>query len=653
MDVETKLDNVAITDDEIITQVAEEYKNAIEFRKARIAEWHANEDMLYGKKPPTLSKRSNIDLRLMAGFNDTLLSKINKPPTVKYGHTEEADLFKARKVTALWELESSPTRQNWKFKDLLSKKLALVPGRAIDKIFTISPYKHYREIVDHYDFLIDPLTGGLDIENARYLGQDNIFKSKYDLSNNKSYNKDKVQELINSYSEKTTAEVDNEYKEKANRFGILGLNSSLYNAQKDGLFKLLEWYTTINGQRWYVLCDLSKKIIVKRKPLEEIFGIYEEGGKPLWPFSSWAYFPDAFNFWSISPMDLVRDNFQTRNVTICQAVDNNEAKNKPMKSYDPSVYKYPEKLKYTPDGLVPVAKGKNPANGLYVHQTPNIIDPKILNEILEDVAAKVTGVTPAGQGVAQGDQKVGIYYGNQSEVAERMVLFDESYTNAQSRMALLYLNGLKDHLDEEKAVKMIGEQGVTWDKLKKEDLGEFDITITGGSIQANLDAMKAKQKADFITRNAKNTVFNQKALAEQDALNSGFTPQEVKKLLDTQDGSEEMLAMASEDIQKLLKGDIRPNQKADTTYARHILEFYGENELTPEQDKRFQTYLDAIQDIVIQNMVNKANSEVALKGALPTPDMGLPADAPQPNTPGATISMASQVPNSISQPNVQ
>jgi len=654
--VDQKLDAIKISDDDLIEQIQREYNNALDFRKPRINDWHANEDMLYGRKPKTLSKRSNIDLRLMKGFEDTLLSKIKNPPVVKYQPTEEADKTKAKKVTALWELESSPSQQNWKFKDKLSKKLSLPSGRVITKIYaTAKPYKHHREEIDHYDFLIDPLAGGYDIENARYLGQDNIFKSKFQLENNPKYDQEKVKELVGDDTERTsTAEADNQYKEKANRFAVLGLNTDEYNWQKDGLYKLLEWYTTINGDRWYIVCNLEKKVILKKCLLREIIGIHEENGISLYPFASWAYYPDLFNFWSQSPMDVVRENFQTRNIVINQAIDNNEAKNRPNRSYDPHIYKDRTKLKEYRDALIPVAKGTDPSKGIYIHPVNSIYDPKALNDMLREIAAQVTGVTPGGEGTEEGDQKVGIYYGNMQEVANRMSGFEDSYSNALNKMALLYLNGLKDHLDEEKAIKMIGEKGVEWEKLVKDDLGEFDIIVTGGLTEAQNDAIKAKAKADFIARHAASPVINPKAVVEMDALNAGFEPEEVKRLLEPNDASEEMTVRAAEDIQKLLLGeDFLPFRKADTAYMENILEFYEKTEMKPEQEKRFQGYIDAIQDIVIKNTVLKAQRALAQQGLLPTPNApGMPPGEPggpelQPQTKGATIDRASQITNNL------
>lgn len=663
MTAEEKLDSIKMTDDELIVQIQREYDNALSYRRPRIKDWHANEDMIYGKKPVTLSKRSNIDLRLAVGFSNALLSKIKGMFTIKFGPTEEADIRKARKITALFELETSPTRENWKYKDLMGKKLALPSGRSISKIYsTAAPYKHHRDQVDHYDFLIDPLAGGLDIEKARYLGQDNIFKSKYDLQNNKTYNQEQVKKLVEESNDGETDVTDNEYKEKQNRLAILGLNGNDYNAQKDGLFRLLEWYTTINGKRWYFLCSLDKKIIIKKKPWEEMTKIDENSGLPLWPFSSWAYYPDPFNFWSQSPLDVVREIFQTRNIVINQAIDNNEAKNKPMKSVDPKIYPNLALLEYEPDRAIPTTPGADPKAGLYIHPASDIYDPKNLNSMLEDIAAKITGVTPATQGLAEGDQKVGIYYGDQQETANIMSLFEESYFMADLHSAYLYLNGL-DKLDEPQAVKMIGTNGVEWDKISKEDLGQYDIMITGGSSQEKLDAIKMKQKADFVIRHAKDPSINPKYLAELDADISGFDNDQKKRLLSKDTEDDEMAGVASEDIQKLLLGeDLRPNRKANVAYAQKILDFYYDNELTLEQDKTFQIYLQAIEDIVIQNTMRKAQAELAMKGQLPTPNMpGMPQDPNQtlPGTPGGTIARASEqtnqlTPNYVNQkPNIQ
>ncbi len=664
--LDEKLKTVDITDEELIKQIENEYENAINYRKPRIEAWHANEDILYGKKPATLSGRSNVDLRLAHGFVTTFLSKIKNTPKIIFKAKKPSGIKKAKKVTAAWELESSPTREDWAYKDLLDKKLAMPYGRSINIIYATSePYKHHREQVDPYDFLIDPLAGGYEPQKkARYWGRDNIFRSKYDLENNPKYNKEAVRELIASYSENQAVALDNEYREKQNRLAVIGLDVNNFTPQKDGIFKLLEWFTTINGLRYNIVCSLDKKQILYKGLYKKMVGVHDKEEQPEWLFTSWAYYPDAFNFWSEAPLDIVRENFQSRYMVINGALDNNEAKNRPMKSYDPKTYKNPALLKYQPDRLIPTADGKDPKAGLFIHPVNDIYDPVELDDKLESIGAKVSGVTPSSQGQADQDQKVGIYYGDMQEVADRMSLFEMSYSRDNILKAQLYLNGLRDRLDEPMAIEMIGEDGAEWDELKKDDLEDedFGILIEGGTASSQLDAIKQKQKAEFIARNINNTNFNQKALAEQDALISGFTELEVKRLTQPDNITDDMLTRASADIERLMKGEkVNPYLKADTAYLQKILDFYSDNNLEQSQNNALQEYMTALEPIVIKNMAFKAQKEAALKGALPIPEMpGAPEVAggePLPGTPGGTVDRASEVTNNlksnyVSQPNI-
>ena len=670
-------DPITLTDEELLTRIQTEYKTALDFRRPRVAEWHLNEQILYGKKPITLSKRSNIMINFAAGFQDALLAKIKNPPFLDFEPTEEGDTLSARKVTALWKKDSGVTNADWEYKDLMGKKLAIPTGRCINKIHSRpKPYKHFKDLVDTYDFLIDPLAGGLDIERGRYMGQDNILKTPAEMKENESYNQTAVQELIaNGGDNETKANIDNIYKEKQNRMAAVGMAPETYNIQMDGIFKLLEWYTTIDGVRYYALVSLDFNKVLKRCPLSDIFSPEEKGEQPLWPFRSWAYYPDAFNFWSPAPMDLVREIFMTRNVTINQIIDNNEAKNKPMKSYDPGVYLRPEKLEYRPDGLVPVAKGSNPKEGLFIHETPSLYDPKLLNEILEDLVGKITGITAAVQGGEDNKQRVGIYYGNMQEIAGRMGLFDLSYTRCYIQEGQLYLRCLRDHMGRERAIRVLGANGAEWDTVTKEDLTSFDISFSGGVGQAQNDAMKAKQKADFVNNllispnPAIQAKLNIKFAVEQGATAAGFTEKEADRLMDKEEEEEYSHVRAEQDIEKLLLGEIaRPWLKADPAYLQHIFDFRYENDLEPEVDRRFGDYIERMKGIVMQNLMIKAKGmQIAATmgmgapapaapgmGGDPTAQGGAPVPAnaagatplpvnPDPGTPGATSQQAGEM----------
>ena len=611
---------LGLTDDEILERIDTEYSNSYDFRKPVIKEWHMNEALLYGKKPETLSKRSNIMIQLMAGFEDTLLSKIKQPISLVFTPTEGADTIKARKTTRAWELESSVTKEDWEYKDLLVKKLAMVSGRGILKIMSADPYAHRLDPIDHYDFLVDPLTNGMSLESARYLGQDNIILSKHTLEKG-DYIKERVEELIASYAEDNSEIPDNEDDQKANRFVVAGLDYDDYFQAGDASYKLLEWYTTINGVRAVILLDREKRIIIRKEKLSEITGELVDGEQPFWPFESWAYYPDLFNFWSPSPMSRVREIYILRNVSLNQMFDNNEAKNRPMRAFDTLTYKNPSMLKYEPDKNIPVAAGRDPSKGLHTFVTPDIIEPKQFNDILENLAGKISGVTASGAGDSQ-EKKVGIYYGDQQEIEKRMTLFEISYNRAHLRLGQKYLRYISDRLDKDTSIRILGEDGVEFEDLKKDDLAKFDLVLTGGLTQAANDAIEKKTKNDYLSGQKDNQLFNQKFLIELGMAMNGFNKDDIKRALDPVDKNEKQVIRASQDIQDILLGkEVKKFMKADTSYLSHIFDYVAEKELSPKDEDALVAHLERMRQIVTKNMVSKARSESAQRGLLEKPDI--------------------------------
>ena len=161
----------------------------------------------------------------------------------------------------------------------------------------------------------------------------------------------------------------------------------------------------------------------------------------------------------------------------------------------------------------------------------------------------------------------------------------------------------------EMAVEMIGLDGVEYKKVTKDDIvayGNFDISIsTAGSEQAMQDSDK-RTKIAFITANKMNPELNQKVLLETEAQIAGFSPDEIKALLDKDTyGESELMAECARDIQDILKGKkVKPNTEANTAYTAKIVDFLRDNEgdITEKQARRLFAYLDSLDEIVTRNM---------------------------------------------------
>jgi len=233
--------------DKLAKQVQQEKEFARQWKDGLITNWHKNEDMYYGRKGRSDQARSNVQLAKMQGFIHTALSKIDTPLDFKYTKATEADLKKAKIANAIKEQDGAPHNGNWGMKDLVGKKQALIYGRAIYCYYASSPkgeYESHLENVDVYDYLIDPSAGGIDIEDAYYMGRYGVVKSRQELKEGVKkglYLRNEVSQLLNGSA--NNEEMTEEEVDKENRYMNLVDRSDkeLFNNDK---FKFWEWWTT-------------------------------------------------------------------------------------------------------------------------------------------------------------------------------------------------------------------------------------------------------------------------------------------------------------------------------------------------------------------------------------------------------------------------
>nr|MDD5110722.1 hypothetical protein [Patescibacteria group bacterium] len=540
----------------LAVQAQLEHAAALKFRQPRIADWRANEELYYNKKVPSLKGRHNVNLPIMVGFVDALLSRIDTPPSLQFKHTEEADLMLAQKVTACWALDSSPNHGNWGWKDLLAKKLAIFTGRGIFKYYADSSdgqYRSHLDICDTYDFLIDPNAGGESEEHARYLGLDNIFLDKAQL-NSPYYLQTAVAEIIKNTDERQSAAGDTQ-REKEGRLALLGLSLDEYR-RRSGVFQFTEWFTTYEGKRWYLVMDMDGGQVIRAVPLTVQFEkINPETKDAYWPFASFAPKPDKFVYWNPAPADDVREINISLNITINQALDNRQKVNFNQRAYDARVFRSPQLLKWMPDGLVPaVSDNGNIQTAIYEFKTNEFTGTFNLLEFFENFIGRMTGVTPGVQGQGQED-KVGIYLGNLDASAERFGLVNKSYSNMYVKLGQLYLNGLYDHLTEERAVRRIGEKGIEWeDKISKAELAdkEFDIIISGSRTEQQEQELKKTRQSEWLARNANNPRLNPRFLDKLGMQAADFSDDQIAEATTLDGGNNaEILAEAAGENQKL------------------------------------------------------------------------------------------------------
>lgn len=601
----------------IAAQALEEIAFARNAKKDKISKWWKNEDLYYSNKKAGEAGHANVNLNEAQGFVNSFLAKIHKPYNFKYAKGEEADLKAASVANALKEKDAKLGR--WSFKAMLARVQLIIYGRYIFEYHAESNggYKSHLTPVDVYQFLIDPSCGGLDIEDAFYLGRGGIVKSKKDIEAGVKagkYLRTESRELLAGAGNVSTE--TQEDKDASNRWVALVSRQKVMD--RSDQWKFWEWYTTYEGERYYVLVteDGGKAIRV-----EKLTDIFKSG---LYPFFTAAAYPDLTEFWSPSPLDGVREVLMAKSVSVNQMIDNGEAINRPMKAFDVDAIKDPQLLKYRKDGLIPVKSGIDIDKAVKMFPTVSIETAAQLYDKLSQIIDINSGVTAGVKGQAT-EKQVGIYEGNQANTTDRFSLVGDSEADAQARFAKLYLAGLDEHLTNKVAIEMVGLEGVEFKTVGRKDIKrnrDFDIiVVTAGQEESQQTTQKRNKLTFLASKSADQTgTYNKKVLAEMEATIAGFNTDEIKYMLDPKnDGDAVLMAECADDMQRMLKGEvIEVNDMANTAYMQKVKDFMRDQKeymmSKPEIYNIFIDYMDRLQPVVIANMNAKLNKQLAAEG---------------------------------------
>ncbi len=613
------------TRQEIIAQALNEIRFARDFKQGKIKNWQVNENLYYGRKPKSIDSRANVDLGQMSSFVHTLLSKIDNPLTFKILKRKESQAKRVAQLNRLRAIDAD--KDNWDIKDIAGKKQALIYGRAIYSYYADSydGYCPHLENVDVYDFLIDPSAGGIDIEKAMYMGRYGVVKEKWELEKgikDKMYLRTETTNLIEGNGNAT--ESNQEQTNKQNRT----YDQKVWNSQKEienpNKYIFWQWYTTYKGTRYYLLLNEKGGTAIRVEPLKDVFT------SNLFPFWTWAAFPDLTEFWTPSYCDYVREIFMAQAVSVNQMLDNAEQINKPMKVVNVGAIENLAELKYRREGHIKV-KGDFDANkAVQVLQTPSINTPIQVFQMLEGIQEKSSGVTAGAKGVSDED-KVGIYEGNQANAADRFGFLNKSYSFGTKAFAKLWLEGVKEHLIKKVAIDILGPDGLEIQEISRRDLfrknDDYGVMVEASNADTAMSEVSKRTKLQFLQLQQANPVQNNQKAYELQAQIAGFEEETIRELMDKSEfGDAGLMGEADRDIESILDGKNTPvNQAATTAYKQRFVDFMTDNQenITAEQFARLVSYVEQLQPVIQRNMIRHANDmlmkqqlEMAMQGGM-------------------------------------
>lgn len=591
--------------DKIVAQALHEIDFSRRHKEGKVSNWHLNENMYFGKKEKTEDSRANVDLGRMQEHVHTLLSKIDSPLTFKFVKKKDAQMKRVQRLNSLKDYDAD--RDNWDIKDIVAKKQCIIYGRTIFSYFASSDggYMPHLENVDVYDFLVDPAAGGIDLEQARYMGRWGVVKDRYDIKGNKLYIKDEVDKLLrgDGNSDERTPEETN----KDNRTYALDYDQTNKENGSEDKFKFWEWFTTFEGKRYYLLMTPSGCAI----RCEELSELFES---ELWPFWSYAAFPDLTEFWTPSYADYVREIFMAQAKSINQMLDNAEQINKPQKIVDINAVQNLAQLKYRRGGNYIEANG-DAGKAVKFVETPSINTPINVFEQLEKIQQKMSGVTDAAAGVADTDGRATIYEGNAANTADRFGLLNKSYSFGYKRFAKLWEHGVREHLSKKIAIDILGPDGIDIEMVGKGDLfrgkEDYAVMVESSNAELQLSEQKKRTLTAFLSALINNPVIpNQKKLIEVLGQVAGADNEQLRQILDESEfGNAVVMSEAERDIEIILDGAMpKPNRLANTAYQQRFIDYMNDHQedLDEETFRRMVQYFQSLDEVVISNTRRQA-----------------------------------------------
>ncbi|MAG73701.1 hypothetical protein CL620_05255 [archaeon] len=536
----------------LMAKLIKEKKISREFQERRHKEWNVNYELYRNKvKTNRLTQRQAVNIPLMKETVKTLLSKIDDPPSVDWkelGGNQDKEII----LQEIWNDDFE--RLNFEGVDIQDKKTVMLCGRAFKKLNIDA--KGFLDVrpLDIFDVVVDPMVDPLDIETARFIIHQNIFRSLREVLADERYSKD-AKSKLRIWASGTDAIVQSnrnkqEWEKKVERLKSMGVENDQFAqfAGGDVILNLSEHYTLMWNTKKQ---DFEKRVIVYADDEHELLNETLEDllGVDFWPFVTWGEDIETMDFWSDGPADLVRTPNQILNVWFSQMVENRTLKNFQMHWYDATVQGYKPQTYEPGAGRMLPAPG-NPKETIMPVDISGLDDTFTAIDFLIRVIERGTAATAIEKGVSEKKQitlgEVEMLVG---KALERTLSMAKMYRRSWFDLALKWERILDANSGENRTLHKTARSGKIWEKVVypsdwKSDKGYKPIVRS--TSEQEEEQTKGIQKFMFIqSRFPDNFVLNrivQKRMLEIVDL----TPEEIREVQEAEKKKQEAIQREAE-----------------------------------------------------------------------------------------------------------
>jgi hypothetical protein len=478
----------------------------------------------------------------------TILSRIDEVPTVSWKE-KSGDEFKELVFQSLWD--DFFDEKNLEAVDMQDKKTCIRYGRPTKKLV---PGEFYPDVyaLDIFDVVYDPLMDPLNIESARFIVHQNIFKTVREILADSKYTTEGKRALkmyADSKEGIVQSNLNKEAMDKRNkRLEAMGVKSSEFPlfAAGDVLVNLTEHYTNVWDtktekfvRRVITYCDDS--IELYNETLEECIGMDE------YPFITWSEDLETNDLWNDSIDDLIRVPNKLINIWFSQMSENRTLKNFQMHWFDATNQAYqPQTYEPGPGRMLPAPGDPNktilPVNISGLDDTLEAIN------FLTAVVERGTGATAIEKGVGeQKRQTLGEIQILTGKALERSTSIAKFYRRSWYDFARKWDKLMQANARGSKKLYKTGKNGKLFEKtLRRGDwisAAGYKSEVSSSSEQENND-IKSIQKWIFAKSQFPMNQAISKIAAKRIFEGLDVTPDELKEIEQGEEQAQQMAQSA-------------------------------------------------------------------------------------------------------------
>ena len=504
-------------------------------------DWDDNYTLYRNKvKTNRLTQRQAVNIPLMKETIKTLLARIDDAPNMEWKELS-GDQQKELIYQEVWNQQFKDN--NVELIDVLDKKNVLLNGFSVKKL-NIAESGIETSVLDAYDIYFDPLMNPWDIESARFITHQNIFKSIRDILANEKYSEEGKEQLKlwadSAPGITQTAKNREEWEKKMERIRAMGITHSefaLY-AGGDRIINLTEHFY----QQW----DSKKNKFVRRVCVyaDDHIELYNETlydciGVDFWPFVYWSEDPELGDVYPDSVADLVRTPNKVLNVWFSQLIENRTLKNFQMHWFLPTQGYSPTTYTPGPGMMLPAPPGDDISKVIKPVEISGLDDTLEAISALTNIVERGTGATAIEKGQGeQGQQTLGeiqILVGKANERATGMAKF---YRLSWYELAWKWDKMM--HANKPKFLKLF-KQGRSGKLYPKRVYAGDWVSETGyepmvrSTSEQEVETTKSIQKFQFVMSQFPNNVALRKIAQKRELEMLDLTPEELKQVEEAED----------------------------------------------------------------------------------------------------------------------